>query len=380
MTTTFASNPAANSATSYLQRHSTQQSSSIGKLSSGSRIVRASDDAASLSIGTKMSANVAALKQASVNTTHAQSMLQMADGGMSRIADALSRMKSLATQANAGTMSTEEIGYLNAEYQQLQNQIDTIAEGTKFNGRSLLNGQMAQTVDTNSATNVATGAFSLSVTQKVATGDWKISASSASSSGVNFKLTGPDSFSSVISNSTFNNSSAASGTIEFTNGFKLAISSWTASDFSSSNTIKIGNSGETNFQVGLDASAGSDVIGVSGTALGDATAAGLGVGGGGGVEDLTGDLTTVQTNLDAAIKQVNDQRSEIGSFMSRFETVGSNLATTIENLDAARSTLMDVDVAEEMTKFSTTQVQAQAATAMLAQANQLPQNLMRLLQ
>ena len=380
MTTTFASNPAANSATSYLQRHSTQQSSSIGKLSSGSRIVRASDDAASLSIGTKMSANVAALKQGSVNANQAQSMLQIADGGLSRISDTLSRMKSLATQANAGTMSTEEIGYLNAEYQQLQNQIDTIAEGTKFNGRSLLNGQMAQTVDTNSATNVATGAFSLSVTQKVATGDWKISASSASSSGVNFKLTGPDSFSSVISNSTFNNSSAASGTIEFTNGFKLAISSWTASDFSSSNTIKIGNSGETNFQVGLDASAGSDVIGVSGTALGDATAAGLGVGGGGGVEDLTGDLTTVQTNLDAAIKQVNDQRSEIGSFMSRFETVGSNLATTIENLDAARSTLMDVDVAEEMTKFSTTQVQAQAATAMLAQANQLPQNLMRLLQ
>jgi flagellin len=66
--------------------------------------------------------------------------------------------------------------------------------------------------------------------------------------------------------------------------------------------------------------------------------------------------------------------------MSRLEKINENIATTVENLDAARSTLLDVDVAEEMTKFSTNQVMTQAATAMLAQANQLPQNLMRLLQ
>ena len=63
-----------------------------------------------------------------------------------------------------------------------------------------------------------------------------------------------------------------------------------------------------------------------------------------------------------------------------FEFVGANLATQVENLDAARSTLLDVDVAEEMTRFSSAQVLQQAATAMLAQANQLPQNLLRLLQ
>ena len=110
----------------------------------------------------------------------------------------------------------------------------------------------------------------------------------------------------------------------------------------------------------------------------NATAFGIGVDG----LSLTPatNFDTVTTTLDSAIEQVNDQRSAVGSFMSRFETVAANLATTIENLDSARSTLMDVDVAEEMTKFTTNQVMTQAATAMLAQANQLPQNLMQLLQ
>ncbi|MFW5833769.1 MAG: flagellin, partial [Pseudomonadota bacterium] len=81
-----------------------------------------------------------------------------------------------------------------------------------------------------------------------------------------------------------------------------------------------------------------------------------------------------------AINTVNSQRAQLGAAMSRLEKIDENIAITVENLDAARSLLMDVDVAEEMTKFTTNQVMTQAATAMLAQANQLPQNLMRLLQ
>ena len=84
--------------------------------------------------------------------------------------------------------------------------------------------------------------------------------------------------------------------------------------------------------------------------------------------------------VDVAISDVNAARANTGSLMSRFEFAGANLATQVENLDAARSTIMDVDVAEEMSKFSSANVLQQAATSMLAQANQLPQNLLRLLQ
>ena len=376
MTTTYASNAAANSAVSYLHRHSADQSSSISKLSSGSRVVRASDDAASLSIGTKMSANLAALKQASVNVSHAESMLQTADGGLAQISDALSRMKALATQANAGTMSSEEVGYIKAEYDQLKSQIDTIAEGTKFNGKNLLTGAMAQTVDKSGGTALTTSGLELQVTASLTqtTNAWTVSAATAASA-TTFTLSYNGSTVATQVKS-WGSAGTHTGVVDFGNGVKVIADEWSATGISSNNTFSVSGSSDAAFQVGLDPSATSDLITVNGTALGNATASGLGVDG----TFSAANLDSINTNLDAAIKTVNEQRSEIGSFMSRFETVGANLASTIENLDSARSTMMDVDVAAEMTKFSTTQVQTQAATAMLAQANQLPQNLMRLLQ
>ncbi|HEX6015286.1 MAG TPA: flagellin, partial [Geminicoccaceae bacterium] len=85
------------------------------------------------------------------------------------------------------------------------------------------------------------------------------------------------------------------------------------------------------------------------------------------------------TNLDAAIDSVLSARSTMGALMSRFDFVSANLATSVENIDAARSALMDVDVAGEMANYSSKQVLMQASAAMLAQANQMPANLLRLL-
>ena len=102
MALTGTTNTAANTALRYLSTNSSNASSSLAKLSSGSRIVKASDDAASLAVGTKIKADVAALKQAAVNAAQASSLLQVADGGMSRIADILQRMKALAVQAAVG--------------------------------------------------------------------------------------------------------------------------------------------------------------------------------------------------------------------------------------------------------------------------------------
>ncbi|TVQ29628.1 MAG: flagellin, partial [Geminicoccaceae bacterium] len=105
---TFATNAASNSAISYLNNNSRAQASSIAKLSSGSRIVKASDDAASLAVGTKLRADVTALKQAATNASQAGSLLQIADGALSRISDSLLRMKSLATQARSDVLSSTE--------------------------------------------------------------------------------------------------------------------------------------------------------------------------------------------------------------------------------------------------------------------------------
>lgn len=133
-------NTAANSALRYLNYNSDNQSSTLAKLASGSRIVKASDDASSLAIGTRVQSDVTVLDQAATNAANASSILSVADGGMSRIADILQRMKSLATQSNSGSVTDTQRDYIQAEFSQLISEIDGEASGTRYNGESLLDG------------------------------------------------------------------------------------------------------------------------------------------------------------------------------------------------------------------------------------------------
>ena len=146
MALTGTTNTAANTALRYLAINNSSASSSLAKLSSGSRIVKASDDAASLAIGTKLKADVTALKQAAVNAGQATSLLQVADGGLARIGDILQRMKALAVQAQSGSVTDNERTFLNQEYQGLATQVTDIASQTKFNGSVLLSGGAGKTV------------------------------------------------------------------------------------------------------------------------------------------------------------------------------------------------------------------------------------------
>jgi flagellin len=271
MALSIATNTSAALAHRYLRTNDMEATRSLAKLSSGSRIVRASDDAASMAVGTKLKADVAGLKQAQVNAGHAGSLLQLADGALQQISDVLIRMKALATQSVNGALSDTERGYLDAEYQQLINQIDQIAKYTTFNGDAVIDG-------------------------------------------------------------TYNK----------------------------------------DFLVGLDPT--NDVINVT---LNDMTAGGLNLSTGIGTSQ---DAQSAIGEVDAALETVLTERASVGSLMSRFDYAGANLATMVENMDAARSVLMDVDVAGEMANFSAKQVVMQASIAMLAQANQMPQNLLRLLQ
>ena len=123
----IATNTSANTALIYLNSNSRAQEKSLAKLSSGTRIVRASDDAAGLAVGTRLKSNVTVLKQAATNAVQARSVLQTADGALSRVGDILQRMKSLAAQSNSGSVDATARGFINTEFLQLRAEVDAIA-------------------------------------------------------------------------------------------------------------------------------------------------------------------------------------------------------------------------------------------------------------
>jgi len=139
----ISTNTAANAAVRYLNINSQQETSALSKLSSGSRITSASDDAAGLAISTRISSDVTTLQQAATNASQATSILQTADGGASNISDILARMKSLASESASGTVTDSSRLYINSEFSQLTSEIDSIASGTRYSGSSLLDGTSA---------------------------------------------------------------------------------------------------------------------------------------------------------------------------------------------------------------------------------------------
>jgi flagellin len=141
MSLNVVSNYAADVAQRYLQKSDHEASRSLAKLTAGTRVLNARDDAAAMAVGQRMRAQVASLKQASVNAGQAASMLQIADGTMGTVTDMLVRAKSLATQsASDNVSSAAERAMLDVEYQKLMSEITRVANLTKFNGQSLLNG------------------------------------------------------------------------------------------------------------------------------------------------------------------------------------------------------------------------------------------------
>jgi flagellin len=380
MPLTGTTNTSAQTALRYLAQNQAMASSSLAKLSSGSRIVKASDDAASLAVGTKLKADVTALKQAAVNAGQASSLLQVADGGMAKVADILQRMKALAVQAQSGSVTDNERAFLDREYQQLIDQVDAIAEQTKFNGRGLINGAAGKTLTQTFSTS-AVGISAL-LSGNAAAANYELSyAYTAASSLGQFTLT--DTSSTVAHTVQFTHAAGAvvyEGRIRFdTAGLQINLSNFdfTATFAGTDAALTVANASTNGsdalvFQVGVDA--GDTIV----ANLGDVRASALGFAG----TDITtaGNAITAGNALDAAISAINDSRATLGALMSRFEFASANLATSIENLDAARSTLLDVDMAAEMTRFTSAQVLTQAGVAMLAQANQMPQNLLRLLQ
>ena len=378
------SNYAANVAHRNLAMTDTQATNSLAKLSIGKRVLSARDDAASMAIGSRMSSEIQGLKQAVVNAGQANSMLQIADGAMGNVSDVLTRMKTLAVQAGSGHLSATERQFLNVEFQALVEEVDRIADNTNFNGTKLLDGSIeitaaagfepADGIAAISAQGVATGAHDIAYTADTTAGTYTFTATVggvAYTGTIDPAVVNTDA--TLLRATTIQLTPAAgesgSITISLNNAFDAGSNiAAAASTFAGSTELSLsfklgaGTTSSDSLAFTLDA-VSTGALGLTGQSI-----------------DELGNANSALEAVNAAIDTLNSFRADIGAAQNRLDFAANNLNVSIENAEAARSTLLDLDVAAEITNFTSKQILLQTGTAMLAQANQLPQNLLRLLQ
>ncbi|HXP96938.1 MAG TPA: flagellin [Telmatospirillum sp.] len=143
----ISTNNAANAALNYLNLNSSQETTKLSELASGSRIVQASNDAAGLAIGTQLNANITVFQQDSVNISQGTSILQSTDGALAQISNVLQRMMALATSAASGQVTNSQRSQdINTEYTQLRSEISSIVGSTTYAGQALLSGSFLSNV------------------------------------------------------------------------------------------------------------------------------------------------------------------------------------------------------------------------------------------
>ena len=348
-------------------------SKSLERLSSGYRINRAADDAAGLSISQQFRADIASYKAASRNVSEATALLQVAEGAMDQISNMLVRLKELATQASSANAGSN-LSKINAEGNKLIDEIDRIADSTEYAGSKLLNGSFGVTV--NATTSSLTAGKGFVNATGLESGVTYTVAAITGSSGVDITISatlGGQQVSQTLydvsapgQNETKEVKFDALGlTVTFNNNLSSA----------SDGTIQANNATASNFQVG-PRDTGNDRIGILLESVKGTDSNGLNLS-----KDQLNSATDAQdflTTIDAAISTLNTRRGNVGAAQNRLEYAAANLATTIENVQAAESVIRDVDMAAEMTTFTKNQILLQAGTAMLAQANMAPQQVLAL--
>jgi flagellin len=260
-----------------LKVNSRNLSSAMEQLSTGSKINSAKDDAAGLAISQTMTAQIRGLNQAVRNANDGVSMLQTAEGGMVEQSNMLQRMRELAVQATTATYSSDQLGYMDKEFQALDTQIHNISQQTKWNGMDVLAG--------NSSGNAKSYAFTVGTS-------------------------GTEAITVAIANV----SQGASGL------------------------------GTTALAVNTQASAVAAIAAI-----------------------------------DTALGKLNGARADIGAGINQLTYAADNMANVVQNTTASRSQIIDTDYATTTTQLAKSQIIQQAATAMLAQANQAPQSVLSLL-
>lgn len=377
------------------------------RLSSGLRINSAKDDAAGLSISERMTAQVKGLDQARRNANDGISLAQTAEGALSEIGNNLQRMRELAVQASNSTNKLGDRATIQAELNQLKDEIQRMTDQTSFNGNKLLDGtysgktfqvgadagQMITIKEVGNTNLTELGDVTKMGTYGGAytsTGAMAQTAASLSSGTIAIKYRAIDESTGLPA--------ANSASVTITIGAAASANERQAQIVAGINK----HSEKTGVVAYMDAGSiklsSTDANGAVATATqtlsfgGSLTAASSGLAAASftaqnktGIADLTvtgstsANATKAIRMLDNAIKQVNQFRSDLGGIQNRFSSAITSLQTSSENISASRSRIKDADFANESAALARANVLQQAGTAMLAQANQQPQQALQLL-
>jgi len=361
-----------------------QLSTALQRLSSGLRINSAKDDAAGLAISERFTTQIRGLNQAVRNANDGISLAQTAEGALAEVGNNLQRIRELAVQSSNATNTNSDRAALQAEVTQLLNEIDRVANQTSFNGVKLLDGSFSgavfqvganagETITLTAITDANVAALgsvtratggALSVAASSLTGfATAIAAGGVTVNGVDIGAIGAASSAAERAGqlvNAINNVSQQSGVGASYDGATGQIT------LSSAAAITI--AGTTN---------SATVAGWANATVGTATTSN-------GIGTLSvGSFADAQLAIqlaDSALTSINSTRATLGAVQNRFSSVVANLQTGAENLAASRSRIQDADFAAETASLTKAQILQQAGTAVLAQANAIPQNVLSLLQ
>ena len=391
-----------------LARNDSALSKSLERLSSGYKINHAKDNAAGLAMSRRMNAQLKGLSVAGDNANDGISIVEIADGAMSEVHDILQRMNELAVKSSNGTLTDDDRIKIDEEVQALKDEVERIGETTQFNGKNLLDGSFDLKGYSNNSgvkvdyydENMQEGCYICGSLTCVFDKDGNLK------EGTGF-------------------SNVATTAAQTADGTAPEGSICTCPDCSEARDLKVSYeydeitiSGPNNFEIRMTidkntlqpAAGGIATVADDGTTTITTEPISLDLTGMGSMtlqiganEDQTLELrmppitkknlgltrtdVLTQENAGKAIEEiasaitfVSSIRSSLGAYQNRLEHTTTNLDVTSENMTSAYSRIMDVDMATEMTKYSSMQVISQAATSMLAQANERPSQVLQLLQ
>jgi flagellin len=370
-------NTSANNALRNMSINASNTERSIEKLSSGFRINRSGDDAAGLAIANKLRADGKGLAQAQRNTSQGTAMLQVMDGATQTIAGMLDRMKELASSANSASIG-DQANKLNDEFTALRAEVGRIVNTTEYQGTKLVNGSFGAT---------ETGTADFLGSARASAGEISsVKLTGAAPGTITFSTPAANTMTAsiVTSTGTMTQTVATVGGAQTLNFNQIGVEINTGTTFvttlgATAGTLVVAG-GAANFQVSSSGdyanSTNGDLVALSSVNL-KTDNTGLNID---GLDLLTsGTAQTALTRIDTAIGLVGAAIGTIGAAQSRFDFAAANVATMLQNVQAAESTIRDADMAYEMTQFTKNNILQQAAQSMLAQANSGTQGILQLL-
>jgi flagellin len=373
--------------------------SALQQLSSGMRINTAADDAAGYAISQGMTSQINGINQAARNANDGVSLAQTASGALQEITNDLQTMRDLAVQSLNATNSAQDRADLDAQFQQLKADINSVASQTQFNGVNLLDGTF-QGATFQVGANAGQTISVASVASAASSNLGKLYGAAGTAVAANAyvgKATDTVSFSIVVGTSAAVKSDTVTLTGTQATDLKQVAAAINQAVGSQGVVATVNANGSIDLSSTTSQTVTITTTAVQGTgagATGTETAAAFGLVEAGAGNAITtagnavdkADVTTVDNSnkvllqIDSALQQLATTGAQLGAYQNRFQAAITGLTTDATNLSSARSQIQDTDYAQATSQLSKAQILQQASTAMVAQANTIPQNILTLLQ